>query len=92
MWLYCIILTSDLHDFCVTMVPHRFTCLQVNLTCDKPISCSQMTLNGKFYIKLGMGESQNRFTDWGFCVTVMQNKFSLQGIGTCDEPKVKIVQ
>jgi hypothetical protein len=41
----------------------RFTCSQVNLTCDKPISCSQMTLNGKFYIKLGMRESQNRFAD-----------------------------
>ena len=70
MWLYCTILTLGSHDFCVTMVTHRFTCLQVNLTCDKPISCSQMTLNGKFYIKLGMGESQNRFADWDF-VTVM---------------------
>ena len=39
----------------------RFACSQVDLTCDKPISCSQMTLNGKFYIKLGVGESQNRF-------------------------------
>jgi hypothetical protein len=25
-----------------------------------------MTLNGKFYIKLGVGESQNRFADSDF--------------------------
>jgi hypothetical protein len=87
---YCTISTLGLHDFHVTMVTRRFTCSPVDLTCDKPISCSQMTLNRKFYIKLGVGESQNRFADSDF-VTITSNKFSSQGLGTGDEPEVEIV-
>ena len=63
---YCTISTLGSHDFHVTMVTRRFTCSPVDLTCDKPISCSQMTLNRKFYIKLGVVESQNRFADSDF--------------------------
>ena len=39
---------------------------------------------------------RGRVTKWvrrlRFCVTVTPNKFSSQSLGTCDEPKVEIVQ
>ena len=45
---------------------HISLCSQVDLTCDKPILCSQMTPKKQFYVKLDTGESQKRFADQDF--------------------------